>query len=204
MWTARAIAETQAAPRTWFVTLTFRPEQQVRFMNLARARLARQGADFDALPFGEQFSELVRYAGPEVTMFLKRVRKASRKSFRYLCVAEHHKSGLPHYHLLIHELELGDLKHAVLSGQWSRCGFEQTRLVSDVKQAAYLCKYLSKTSVARVRASGGYGGDEYLIRQSSEALAIGLRSKRERKRPPKLTAGEARALGLTGREDDDA
>lgn len=157
MWTAKAIAETQAAARTWFVTLTFKPEAQVRFMNLARRRLLSQGLDYDALPFGEQFTELVRYAGAEVTMYLKRVRKEAGTSFRYLCVAEHHKSGLPHFHLLLHEQLNGDLKHAVLSKQWSRCGFEKTRLASSGAEAAYLCKYLSKTSVARVRASIGYG-----------------------------------------------
>lgn len=157
MWTARAVAEVQAAARTWFGTLTFRPDAQVRFMNLARERLRHQGLDYDALAFGDQFAELVRHAGAEVTMYLKRVRKEAGTSFRYLCVAEHHKSGLPHFHLLVHEQQSGDLKHAILSKQWQRCGFEKWRLASTHAEAAYLCKYLSKTSVARVRASERYG-----------------------------------------------
>lgn len=175
MWTARAVTEVQASARTWFGTLTYAPQQQSRFINLSRARLLRQGVDFDALPFGEQFTELCRHAGAEVTMYLKRVRKESGASFRYLCVAEHHKSGLPHYHLLVHERHEGDLKHAVLSKQWRRCGFEKWRLASTTAEAAYLCKYLSKTSVARVRASASYG----------EPLGVAIENLREITTSPK-------------------
>lgn len=156
MWEHRARAEVQIAPRTWFGTLTLRPEAHATIGARCRARLARQGIDFDALPFGEQFEERHRMIGVEITKYLKRVRKASAPGFRYLLVCEHHKSGLPHYHLLIHEIEDGCVKSATLASQW-QLGFEQWRLLSDLRQATYLCKYLSKATVARVRASGRYG-----------------------------------------------
>lgn len=164
LWSERAKAEVRNAARTWFGTLTFRPEVHVRFINLARQRLAVQGVDFDSLPFGEQFSELHRQAGGEITKYVKRLRKECVDPFRMICVAEHHKSGLPHYHLLIHELTEGSVKHSALSSQW-QLGFEKWRLITDLNQAGYVCKYLSKASVARVRASAGYG----------EALAIAER-----------------------------
>lgn len=155
LWTTRAKAEVQAAPRTWFGTLTLSPEAHMTMVSRARARLLVQGIDFERLPLGEQFTERVHEVNIEVTKYLKRVRKACG-SFRYLLVVEHHKSGLPHLHFLIHEIELGAVKYAVLAEQW-QLGHEKIRLLADGDNAAYLCKYLSKATVARVRASGGYG-----------------------------------------------
>jgi hypothetical protein len=155
-WAARAKAETQVALRTWFGTLTLKPEEQVRFLNQARMRLREQGFDFDQLPFGEQFTERHKQISPHITRYLKRVRKESQAKFRFLCVAEHHKSGDPHYHLLVHEHSQCGVKHATLASQWL-LGFEKWRLVSTVGEATYLTKYLAKATVARVRASGAYG-----------------------------------------------
>lgn len=155
-WVLRAKAETGAARRTWFGTLTLRPEAHVAVTSKARVNLAKQGVDFDALPFGEQFTERHKYASREVTLYLKRVRKQSGAFLRVLCVAEHHKSGLPHYHLLVHEFDALGVKHSVLSKQWL-AGFEKWRLVTSLSEATYLCKYLSKSTVARVRASRDYG-----------------------------------------------
>lgn len=156
LWSERARAEVQSSPRTWFGTLTLRPQAHATVVARARVRLSEQGVDFDMLPFGEQFVERHKIVSDEITKYLKRVRKASEAPFRYLCVAEHHKSGLPHYHLLVHETIEGTVKHAVLSGQWA-LGFEKWRIVSELAEATYLCKYLSKASVARVRASERYG-----------------------------------------------
>lgn len=155
-WAMRAKAEVQGSPRTWFGTLTLRPEAHTTMLARARARMSRQGIDFDTLAFGDQFAERVKQCNVEITKYLKRVRKATPAGFRYLLVAEHHKSGLPHFHMLVHERESGSVKHAVLSGQWL-LGYEQWRLIESLNQATYLCKYLSKATVARVRASGGYG-----------------------------------------------
>lgn len=155
IWSQRAQAETQVAPRTWFGTLTLSPEAQVTMGNRARVRLAAQGIDFEAISFADQFAERHREIGSEITKYLKRVRKQCG-SFRYLLVVEHHKSGLPHYHMLVHEVVEGAVTHAVLAQQW-QIGFEKWRLVAQTKQATYLCKYLAKTNAARVRASAEYG-----------------------------------------------
>lgn len=155
-WSLRAAAETQSSRRTWFGTLTLRPDAQVRAVSQARVHLAKQGLDFDALPYGEQFTERHKQITPLITKYLKRVRKESGAQLTYLCVAEHHKSGLPHYHMLVHEHDEIGVKHSTLSKQWLE-GFEKWRLVSSRSEATYLTKYLAKSSVARVRASRDYG-----------------------------------------------
>lgn len=157
LWRMRAVDEIKRAPRTWFGTLTLSPEAQHRYLAQARARLARQGVDFDALGYDEQFKERVRAISPEVTKFLKRVRKNSGAPLRYLWVAEAHKSGAPHFHALIHEVEdLAPVRHAVLTAAWW-IGFTQFKLIDDTRAASYVAKYLTKSACARVRASLGYG-----------------------------------------------
>lgn len=104
--------------------------------------------------------------------------------FKYLLVAEEHKSertstdmvGRPHYHILIHELYRGALirpdeyyitqkgvvrvaDSAMIKNQW-QFGFSQFELCRDSRSASYLCKYLSKDMLWRVRASQNYGKDE--------------------------------------------
>jgi len=105
--------------------------------------------------------------------------------FSYLLVAEEHRSartsttmvGRPHYHVLIHEplpYELikrdeeyltakGKLRvadGAMLRKQWG-LGFTQFELCTDSRAASYLCKYLSKDMLWRVRASKAYGDEQY-------------------------------------------
>lgn len=157
LWSARARSETRVSIRTWFGTLTITPDRQYLARAKARLRVAQQGVDFDVLPFGEQFNLLHREFSPEITKYLKRIRKECGGPLRFLCVAEHHKSGNPHYHLLIHEGSfLSPVKERTLRGQW-KLGFSKWKLVDDLQQATYLAKYLAKASVARVRASQGYG-----------------------------------------------
>ena len=153
-WRIRASAECRIAPRTWFGTLTLNAQAQFINLSTARLRLAGQGVDFDTLPVAEQFSELARTVGPEITKWLKRVRK-SVGPFRYILVVEAHKSGLPHFHCLIHEVA-NPVLHRVLSSTW-RLGFTNFKLIDDDRHAGYVCKYLSKSSLARVRASKDYG-----------------------------------------------
>jgi hypothetical protein len=155
-WAERARVECARAKRTWFVTLTLRPEEQYRA--LAQARV--EGIGFDDLPEEEQFLRRHRVISRWLTLFIKRVRKASGAKLRYVLVAERHKSGLPHYHLLLHEVE-GAVKHAVLRAQW-RLGFMTAKLVpeGDASPARYVSKYLAKAAEARVRASVRYGRDE--------------------------------------------
>lgn len=159
-WRMRAAAETAAAPRTWFVTLTFSPAEHFRMMCQASARLTRSGASFEALGADEQFAERHRECAKEITLWLKRVRKNSGVELRYFLVAEAHKSGLPHYHLLVHEVrEDAPVRAKVLKGAW-KAGFSSVELVAQAegqRSAAYVAKYMSKDASARARASRGYG-----------------------------------------------
>lgn len=87
----------------------------------------------------------------------------------------HCVTGHPHIHILMHEVDAGrPLLKKFLSGRWSdrksdwetppswKLGFTKFKLLDDVqdrkKGAMYLCKYLSKAMLARVRPSIDYGG----------------------------------------------
>jgi len=80
--------------------------------------------------------------------------------FSFVIVTEAHKKRevFPHYHVLITEHE-GRLSEEDLRTQWrSRIGFAEAKLMRGPPEGAlYLCKYLTKDSRARVRASIGYG-----------------------------------------------
>lgn len=157
MWYARAMTETLASARTWFGTITLNPEAQ--FLSIARARrnATRRGLVWEQMTPQEQFAHIHRANGAELTLWIKRVRKQSGAPLRYLLVCEAHKSGLPHYHCLVHETDdAAPVRHHVLSDQW-KLGFTNFKLCTDAKQAGYLCKYLSKSAEARVRASARYG-----------------------------------------------
>lgn len=165
-WAARARAEIETASRTWFGTLTFRPDRmtyhEYRSHVDYRDRFGQPALEAEGLP--KQFAEWNRSAGREVTLMLKRLRKAGER-FRYLLVMEaHNKAGVsfPHYHLLLHEIDAArPVRHAVLSRAWPE-GFSKWKLVdrADGKAAWYVCKYLAKASAARVRSSGRYGATE--------------------------------------------
>lgn len=179
LWTLRAITEVQSAPRTWFGTLTLRPRAHQTMVARARVRIARNKSyvgekvskttgecfpkflpdDFDALSEGQQFLLRHREINVEITKYLKRIRKASETPFRYICVLEKHKTGLPHYHLLVHEMVEGSVKSDDLASKWE-LGIEYWRVVEEAEKkdtASYVCKYLSKANEARVRASLRYG-----------------------------------------------
>lgn len=170
-WRRRSEAELSQTPgRTWFATLTLRHEEHFKATLGASLRLAAQGVDFDDLSEAEQFRERHRQIGPELTKWLKRVRKNSGASLRYVLVAEPHTGksgkgsganlGLPHYHLLIHEGdESSPLRARHMRDAWT-LGFSKVILVdqdAERRHAAYVAKYLSKSASARVRASQGYG-----------------------------------------------
>lgn len=160
LWTGRAASEFKNSARTWFGTLTLRPSAQHRLVSAARHRLAAGGTDYDALSVKEQFSERLVELGAELTRYLKRVREESGAPLRYLVVAEQHLSGDPHLHILVHE-QNGDLpvRERTLAKQWA-LGFTKFRLATDSRAAAYVCKYISKSMLARVRASIRYGSSE--------------------------------------------
>jgi len=156
-WFYRMRDEIGASPRTWMCTLTAAPDWQHLWLSQARNHLARQGVDFDALEERERWGELLRHANKEITLYVKRLRKAELQ-FRYLCVTEQHKSGNPHWHMLVHETDINrPVRWAALAGKW-RAGFGEYKLVDNrQKGAGYVAKYLGKSLAARVRASEGYG-----------------------------------------------
>lgn len=156
-WANKARCEIEIAPRTWFATFTYRPDEQFRVLSQARAYCADRGSQFEALSDDDQFRALVRGAGQDVTRYLKRVRKQSGGVLRYLWVAERHKSGDPHYHALFHDMDPAKpIRKTVLKEQWPH-GFSRFKLVEDGAAAWYVCKYLSKDLVTRVRGSLNYG-----------------------------------------------
>jgi len=169
-WFYRARKEIVAAPRTWFATLTAHPDYQHLWLSQARHHLARQGVDYDGLCETDRWGELLRHANKEITLYVKRLRKAELQ-FRYLCVTEQHKSGNPHWHMLIHETDLSrPVRWAALAGKW-RAGFSKYELVKHEKKGAgYVAKYLGKSLASRVRASEGYG------KEPSTAIAGGILS----------------------------
>lgn len=170
LWQDKGRMEYAAAPRTWLLTLTNRPDVHARQLAVARHKLAKQGLDFDALPYGEQFILRAREMGIELTKFFKRLRKNSGAPFRYLAVTEMHKNGAPHQHVLIHETDMTrPLRKHMIQSCWND-GFSNCKLVESVNQAVYVCKYLSKTKVARVRASLRYGKERSDADQAPSGL----------------------------------
>lgn len=156
LWAYRAKAEIEAAPRTWFATFTAAPGWQSILQMRASHRLTAGGTDLRQLSPPDQFNELVREFGAEVTKYIKRIRKNTGAAFRYILVAEPHKSGAPHFHALFHEHTEGSLRHAPLTSTW-KLGFTKFKVVSGTQSAFYVAKYLAKTAASRVRASLGYG-----------------------------------------------
>lgn len=155
-WRLRAMAEIELANRTWFGTLTVRPEMRFRLEATARHRLTRQGVIWDDLEPHDRFKETTKCLVREFQLFAKRLRK--RHKFRHLLIAEKHKDGFPHLHLLVHEM--GEpVRHRELTDQW-KLGFSTWKLVptdEGSRAASYVCKYLSKAMEASVVASLRYG-----------------------------------------------
>ena len=171
LWVARAFDETKYAARTWMGTLTLRPEAWYNAISQCRAKEALQGVDFDGLKQSEQLALIHARTGAEVTKMLKRIRTLVPAGLvRFLVVLEITQAGVIHYHLLVHEVSFSHpIRHAQLADQW-KLGFSKWKLVNDAKQAAYICKYLAKSLLARVRASEGYGGGATLLKHSSETI----------------------------------
>lgn len=76
-WRALARNEIECSARTWFGTLTLAPDWQVWAQASARLRLASAGIDYDQATREIQFAESVAEIMPEITRWLKRVRKQS-------------------------------------------------------------------------------------------------------------------------------
>lgn len=76
LWTARGVAEISAARRTWFGTLTVRPEDRFVLRMKADARTrARRREPLSNLSAADQFAAVATELQREATKWLKRVRQ---------------------------------------------------------------------------------------------------------------------------------
>lgn len=164
-WRARARSEIVASNRTWMATFTFRPDvvDQARNRVLRASDISVSQVECEA---ERMFQAMEAELAKELTLYWKRLRKAGAR-VRYLLVAEAHKSGVPHYHALVHEYADPVLKKALRS-HWL-CGFTTFKLV-DVSAANYVTKYMVKSMNARVRASVRYG--EAMMSETNEKFDV--------------------------------
>lgn len=154
-WAAKAATECAAASRTWFCTFTVRPRERFKFKLNAQYRATSRGCIWSDLSEAEQFAYIHHEIGPELTKWIKRIRKNSGAKLRYLLVVEAHKDGFPHYHMLLHEYD-EPISWADLSLNW-KLGFSSFKVVKTDRAPWYITKYISKSALARVRASIQYG-----------------------------------------------
>lgn len=173
-WRQRMRNEVRTSHRTWFGSLTLSPEMQFQMLTRARAAAIKGGWEPDReWTVREEFLARDAQAYKEVQKFFKRVRKETAlppASLKYVVVTEAHKSGLPHFHVLVHEKFHGKhVRHKCLNHHW-HLGFSNFKLLEDERQALYLAKYLSKDTTARIRPSGKYG--------SVEGVSGGTRSQK--------------------------
>lgn len=169
-WRARMRVELNVSPRTWFVTLTMRPDEHHRFQVLARRKIAAGAiVRSDVVEHERLWPVWAQLELEAVTRYLKRVRKGGHfrhecgqaleqasTRMRYVLVVERHKSGAPHFHLLVHEMAgYPGFSRRWLSSQWPH-GFGVWK-IADIRTAGYVAKYVGKEIACRVRASRRYG-----------------------------------------------
>lgn len=157
-WANRIREEMGNATRTWWITLTFRPEHHATFRRLARAKMP-EGSEQDWQEWH------IRFAKKDVQDFLKRLRKKTSARFRYICVTELHKEklfGFPHFHMFLHEQEQRISKRDIQAAWPLSLGFSHMRERSVQERVGYLLKYITKDNVSRVMCSKRYG-PSYLI-----------------------------------------
>lgn len=164
LWRARMACECELSQRTWFGTLTLSPERHMHWLSVARAKATARGYDLDAESKYSQATSIAAALYRAWQLGAKRLRKSGLR-LRYVMVVETHKSGLPHLHVLVHE-QRGSvpITYRTLSALWSE-GFSSWKL-ADATSATYVCKYLSKSVLGRVRASTRYGENHVLSKTS--------------------------------------
>ena len=172
LWAYRAQQEIAAWSRTWFATFTLAPHQHAVMRMRASVRLAARGTDLERLPDDDKSHEVAAEYRRELTLYFKRLRKQTKASIRYILVQEQHKSGLPHFHALIHEVNpLSPIRHADLTAQW-KLGYTKFKLCEGVKTAWYVAKYLAKAVDNRVRASLRYGFTDDALKHSARSANV--------------------------------
>lgn len=161
-WAHRATVEVAAHPRSYFGTLTLSPEWQYKAQALGWTRYAERFDAISELNADEVWQLKVAAIGTWITRYIKRVRKDLGIPLRYLLVAEAHKSGDPHFHMLLHEVERATPDqwdtYCVLKSQWPYGHSAWTGIdPAAPRETRYVTKYLAKSALARVRASARYG-----------------------------------------------
>lgn len=152
----------QDGQRTWFGTLTLNLDAQGIMLDRARSASSEPNASYwDDPKCDVRFAAVRDQLVLECRRYWARLRKAGYR-FKYLLVFERHKSGLPHMHWLLHELN-GPIRKRVLEAQWPwgfskplLCGGGSKRSLSPKSAAFYVAKYLSKDTQSRQIASHGY------------------------------------------------
>lgn len=154
-WRQRIINEIltadDAGRRSWMITLTFAP------VHLAGVLLEAQALQRRGKPRPEAIEQA---AYGHVQKYIKRLRKNTRKSFRYIAVPEYgEENGRLHYHLILSESDSPVLK-LELQKNWR--SFSNAKLVDAsgnrgiAGAASYVSKYIAKGE-GRPRASAAYG-----------------------------------------------
>lgn len=167
MWTERAAREWRQSTRTWFVTLTMRPEEHYKLQCQVAADVAEEGGELDAMPRQERLARVLGAYKAIMDRYLMRLRTGLRTrgwhqvQFRYLWVPEPHKSGAIHFHMLLHEVsEDMPLVKARIEAAWGY-GFISSKLVKTEEAARYVTKYLGKHHYeGRLNVSTKYGKRE--------------------------------------------
>ena len=164
-WSDRAMKEIASAERTWFCTFTLKPEvHHATFMDQMARKTSKGWLDSDFDDAQREFLTRCHGGLDLVTKFWKNLRKpqAGEEPIRikYLVTCERHKSGLPHFHALIHE-RAGSCTYRRIESRWTRYGFMKANLVHEVgerKAARYVTKYVAKDMLGlRIHASLRYG-----------------------------------------------
>lgn len=209
MWANRAVSEWQEADkrggRTWFLTLTFRPEEHYRLKTQARLRVAAAGGDLDAMSWSERYGEFLREYHATVSLFLARVRKGLAKrgwsegKFRYLMVPEPHESGNIHYHALLHEFSDDyPLRKLRIEQAWG-LGFIQAKLVGSPEATRYVTKYLGKHHYeGRIRNSLHYGKERQVEPPHPEVADFSMREWLWQSERDPCAEGKGKVVDLRG------
>lgn len=171
-WRDRMRAEIVAAPRTWFVTLTF---DEIHLAGVISESAARREST--------EAQRVEAAAYKHVQGYFKRLRKHGA-SLRYAAIPEYgDEKGRLHYHLLLHEIEPHCLPYRLIDTKWR--SFVDASLVRNPQGAAsYVCKYLTK-SLSRIRASSEYGNPPLPQGRTIEETIIGFWDTRKKISPPK-------------------
>lgn len=196
LWSSRAYWETLHSVRTWFGTMTFTPAEHEQAIRRAMQLAWDDNIDYHKLSEVEQLALEARVLVPVVQQFFKRLRKGAKPStdrpkgrppakFRYLLVFEPHKSGLLHFHVLLHETSKTPMLKADLEDHWGE-RISHWRLVhtGDKRAVWYACKYLSKEAGYKPRASLHYGLPFKAARTRSVRAIAGTLSPQTTERNP--------------------